>query len=83
MTFLDGQKFGRLIPICRVGSPNKWLCKCDCGNEPIIAGRYNGNIIPLRRAIESSGSNISPETARRRLKRGLSFEEAIGCGSLK
>lgn len=38
-----GQKFGRLTVIKRVEEQNgalKWLCKCDCGNEKIVAGSH-------------------------------------------
>lgn len=30
---LTGQKFGRLTAVLHNG--NKWLCKCDCGNETL------------------------------------------------
>jgi hypothetical protein len=35
---LSGQRFGRLIAICRTPESGRnkgvlWLCKCDCGNE--------------------------------------------------
>jgi len=38
---LTGKKFGKLTVIKRVADRNKqayWLCKCECGNEKIIAG---------------------------------------------
>lgn len=40
---LTGQRFGRLTVVekaaPRPGSTNaRWLCKCDCGNETIVAG---------------------------------------------
>ena len=42
MKFIDstGEKFGRLTAVSRIPntSPIKWLCKCDCGNEAVVAG---------------------------------------------
>lgn len=38
---LTGQKFNRLTVIERAESPNNnvyWRCRCDCGNECIVAG---------------------------------------------
>lgn len=39
---LTGQKFGRLtvleIAVDEPGKKKKWKCRCDCGNECIIAG---------------------------------------------
>lgn len=38
---LTGQKFGRLTVIERVPNKSKhtyWRCKCDCGNETVVAG---------------------------------------------
>jgi ribosomal protein S27E len=46
---ITGQRFGRLIVLCREGSSTsgiaKWRCRCDCGNERIVYGRNlrNGN----------------------------------------
>lgn len=45
---LTGQKFGKLTVIKRVYNYQcgknytgaLFLCKCDCGNETIVAGRY-------------------------------------------
>ena len=45
---LTGQRFGRLVVIKQVDdyvNPSgthyaQWLCKCDCGNEAIVAWRY-------------------------------------------
>lgn len=38
---LTGQKFGRLTVIERAknykSGQSRWLCKCDCGNEKVIA----------------------------------------------
>lgn len=41
---LTGQRFGRLVVICKSGR-NKfrnvmWLCKCDCGNEVTVTGNH-------------------------------------------
>ena len=43
---LTDQRFGKLVVISRVpnritdkGSKVMWLCKCDCGNQKIIAGQ--------------------------------------------
>lgn len=36
---ITGQRFGRLLAICRLPDPNRhgrWLCKCDCGREKTI-----------------------------------------------
>lgn len=39
---LTGQRFGRLVVVCRAGSDSKknavWRCRCDCGTEKIING---------------------------------------------
>lgn len=41
---LAGKRFGRLVVIERAGHSDDghatWLCKCDCGNETIVEGRY-------------------------------------------
>ena len=45
---LTGKRFERLLVINRVDdyvSPSgerrsRWLCKCDCGNEVIVLGKY-------------------------------------------
>lgn len=40
---LSGQQFGRLTVIKRAEDKNKtvmWICKCDCGNIKIIAGKH-------------------------------------------
>lgn len=44
---MTNQKFGRLTVVKRVEKPEEskskeafWLCKCDCGNEKIVAGYY-------------------------------------------
>jgi len=41
---LCGKKFGMLTAISespeRKGSFVQWLCKCDCGNDTIVAGAY-------------------------------------------
>lgn len=41
---LTGQRFGRLTVVLFVGVNKnreaKWLCRCNCGKEKIICGRY-------------------------------------------
>lgn len=41
---ITGQKFGRLLVIERSGATPDgkatWRCKCDCGNECIVSGKY-------------------------------------------
>lgn len=41
---LTGKRFGRLTVIERAGHSDDghatWKCKCDCGNETIVEGRY-------------------------------------------
>lgn len=39
---LAGQKFGRLTAIEYLGK-NKWLCKCECGNEVEVRGTFLQN----------------------------------------
>lgn len=38
---LTGQRFGRLVAVSQAGKANngnaKWLCKCDCGGEKVVA----------------------------------------------
>lgn len=39
---LTGQRFGRLLVVRYSDTQNRrarWLCRCDCGNEAIIAGK--------------------------------------------
>ena len=38
---ITGQRFGRLLVLALDSSSKqgaKWLCKCDCGTEKVIAG---------------------------------------------
>ena len=39
---LTGQRYGRLTVLGFFGTDNhgrsKWLCRCDCGNETVVAG---------------------------------------------
>lgn len=41
---LTGMRFGKLLVIKRDKNDERghctWLCKCDCGNEKVIPGRY-------------------------------------------
>lgn len=65
---LIGRRFGKLVVISRAENSkddrSMWLCKCDCGKEKIIKGKYllNGNTkscgclsteLLIRRNIES------------------------------
>ena len=38
---LTGQRFGKLVVLKRVDNKKhrhtNWLCKCDCGNETVVA----------------------------------------------
>lgn len=57
-TDLSGKIFGKLTVLCRQssdksGKNSMWLCKCDCGNEIIVA-RPN-----LNRGIKSCGCETS------------------------
>lgn len=45
---LDGRRYGYLTVLYRSGNRGKyaaWLCRCDCGAERIVSGRY------LRRGV--------------------------------
>lgn len=48
---LTGQRFGFLVVLKRAENSKdkqtQWLCKCDCGNEKVIAGKHlkNGSIV--------------------------------------
>ena len=40
---LTGKRFGRLLVISRAGQKGghaAWLCKCECGSDTTVAGRY-------------------------------------------
>ena len=37
---LPGQKFGRLATSEYDKSQQKWLCKCDCGNEKYVSAGH-------------------------------------------
>lgn len=53
-----GQRFSRLI-VVRFSHTNKnsyWVCKCDCGNESIVAGNN------LKRGISTSCGCLRKET---------------------
>ena len=62
---ITGQKFGKLTVIKRVGSDKNyntlWLCKCECGNEKVVA-RYrliNGNTSSCGCAKKIHFSNLN------------------------
>lgn len=46
-TDITGQRFGRLVVLQRAGSDKNqkatFLCKCDCGNTVVVAGKYLRN----------------------------------------
>ena len=68
---LTGQRFGRLVVICREGSTNlgcaTWYCRCDCGRESIAEGAK------LRKGNTKSCGCLHDEAAReRRTKHGKS-----------
>jgi hypothetical protein len=67
---LEGMRFGRLLVISRDGTRNgysTWLCKCDCGNEKVIIGKYlkNGK-------TQSCGCIHKEQLARRSKTHGMS-----------
>lgn len=41
---LEGQRFGRLVVLAYDGANLRgqalWRCRCDCGNEKTVPGRY-------------------------------------------
>ena len=55
-----GNKYGRLIVICRenIGKEAAWLCLCDCGNLTIVRGSS------LRKGVTKSCRCISIEKTR-------------------
>lgn len=61
---LIGKKIGRLTVLENVGKENGytlWRCKCDCGNEKVVSGKYLG------KGTRSCGC-LSRELASLRLK---------------
>lgn len=68
---LTGQKFGRLTVICRSADriyPNgrkeiTWLCRCECGNNVVVAGRN------LRQGYTKSCGCITKELNKSRRNR--------------
>ena len=70
---LTGQKIGKLTVIKRASNYKdgsaRWLCKCDCGNEKIIAG-YN-----LRRGhTNSCGCNTKIEASKKKGIKNSNFK---------
>lgn len=67
---ITGQKFGRLIALSFVERKNNktyWLCKCDCGNEKIVALsdiQYGGT--------KSCGCLFKEDSIKRHTKHGFS-----------
>lgn len=49
-SIFPGQRYGRLVVVSKNGKTKsgniKWLCKCDCGNELVVAGGHlrDGNV---------------------------------------
>lgn len=43
---MTGRRFGRLVVVRKSPEPRKWLCKCDCGAEKLVAGSNlrNGSV---------------------------------------
>lgn len=72
---LTGQKFGKLTVIKRADdyiSPKgnhfvRWLCKCDCGNEAIVAG----SSLRAKNGTKSCGCINKEKSRDRMLKHGL------------
>lgn len=69
---LTGQRFGRLLALCRAeNTPQqkaRWRCACDCGNEHVVAAAE------LRKGNSTSCGCFQKEQASRRVKtHGLSL----------
>jgi hypothetical protein len=50
MHHLENRRFGRLVAIKisgKDGARNKWLCKCDCGNETHVRSTHLTNLCTL------------------------------------
>lgn len=68
---ITGKRFGKLVVIEEagrtVGKQVLWLCRCDCGKEPIVRG------VCLRNGHTTScGCKITEATIRRNYKHGES-----------
>lgn len=73
---IAGQRFGKLIAIERVLSPNNkhmnhWLCKCDCGNTCTIS---TGTL----RAGKQNSCGCGFQSPNRKFKEGTSFKTNHG-----
>lgn len=72
---LTGKRFGKLVVIKQTDdyvSPkgerrSRWLCKCDCGNETIVLGRY------LMRGTQSCGC-LTKESVSKRNRKHNTFD---------
>ena len=68
---LTGKRFGRFIVISRANNSKDgrtmWLCKCDCGNERIVAGKS------LRNGHTKSCGCLNKETVSEK-----SFKDRVG-----
>lgn len=86
---LEGQKFGKLTVIKRVGSfigedgtkYSQWLCQCECGNFKIIRGHdlVEGSVISCG-CLNSKGEY---ETTQRLLQYNFSFKTQYSFDDLK
>ena len=77
---ITGQKFGRLTVINQDGISKwgdaRWLCKCDCGEEKVIAGKslrggYTKSCGCLRREITGNKNKLIPGLASMKNKMAL------------
>jgi hypothetical protein len=73
---LTGQRFGRLVVVSYAETRRSrafWLCKCDCGGEKVIAGKY------LRKGLTQSCGCIKRERiAKVNASHGMSKTETYG-----
>lgn len=73
---LTGETFGGLKVLCRVNIPDaksrhaSWLCRCKCGKEVIVQGRF------LRNGTVISCGCVAPERKERGRMRSRDMEKA-------
>lgn len=71
---ITGNRFGRLVAIRpteeRLGNSIKWLCKCDCGKECIVAS------IHLRKGSTTSCGCVSSEVHKNSVKKAKDIRNA-------
>jgi len=76
-TDLIGNRFGKLLVVSRSKNSkddrSMWLCKCDCGNEKVIKGKYllNGD-------TKSCGCLLSELLIKRNVSSGRRNGESYG-----